>query len=37
MPCSVQLNLRGLAPLLLAEFQWGLFAHHGQRDRGRRA
>jgi hypothetical protein len=30
MPCPAQLNLRGLAPLLLAEFQWGLFAHTRQ-------
>ncbi len=30
MPCSAQLNLRGLRPLLLAEFQWGLFAHTRQ-------
>jgi hypothetical protein len=30
MPCPAQLNLRGLAPLLRAEFQWGLFAHTQQ-------
>ncbi len=30
MPCSAQLNLRGLRPVLLAEFRWGLFAHTRQ-------
>jgi integrase len=30
MPCTAQLNLRGLRPLLLAELQWGLFTHTRQ-------
>jgi hypothetical protein len=30
MPWPAQLNLRGLRPLLRAEFQWGLFAHTQQ-------
>lgn len=30
MPWPAQLNLRGLRPLLRAEFQWGLFAHAQQ-------
>jgi hypothetical protein len=30
MPWPGQVNLRGLRPLLGAEFQWGLFAHTQQ-------